>query len=68
MEEKLLEAPKKAILLGLTIGYRGLSFMEFNINIFYQQTSYSCDLQLKITERGLLSDVLNYAIHCVKRI
>jgi hypothetical protein len=31
MEEILLEAPKKAILLGLAIWYSGLSFIDFSI-------------------------------------
>jgi hypothetical protein len=31
MEEILFEAPKKAILLGLAIWYRGLSFIDFSI-------------------------------------
>jgi len=31
MEEILLEAPKKVILLGLAIWYRGLSFIDFGI-------------------------------------
>jgi hypothetical protein len=51
MAEKLFEAPKKAILLGLTIGYSGLSCMEFSIYILHQQTCYFCGLQLKITKR-----------------
>jgi len=65
MAEKLFEAPKKAILLGLTIGYSGLSCMEFSIYILHQQTCYSCGLQLKITKRGLLPDVSHNAIHGV---
>jgi len=65
MAEKLLEAPKKAILFGLTIGYSGLSCMECSIYILHQQTCYSCGLQLKITKRGLLPDVSNNAIHGV---
>jgi hypothetical protein len=31
MAEILLDAPKKAMLLGLTIGKRGLSVMDFSI-------------------------------------
>jgi hypothetical protein len=34
MEEILLEAPKKAILLGLAIGYSGLSFIDFSMLTF----------------------------------
>jgi len=44
--EKLLEAPKKAILLGLTIGYKGLSFMEFSIYIFHQHNYCVCGLHI----------------------
>jgi len=44
--EKLLEAPKKAMLLGLTIGYRGLSFMEFSIDILHQHNYCVCGLQM----------------------
>jgi len=71
MAEKLLEAPKKAILLGLTIGYSGLSSMEFSIYILHQHNYCVCGLHIVFQNNDykkepiFLPDVSNNAIHGV---